>query len=312
MKVTWKKTWQAIKRSVLNDFSSYSISKLSAALAYYTIFSLAPLVIIMISIAGFFYGESAIEGKIYEEFNVLVGEQASLQIQNIIKTATLSGSLNRASIWGIIGLLLSAAGIFSEMQSSVNIIWNIKTKAKKAIRKLILNRLLSFLLVIGMGFIVVLFLIINTILDATLNRIIQMLPYVSVYVGYIVNQIIVFLFLSFLFALIFKFMPDMHLKWSYVRMGAFITAFLFMIGKLAISFYISHSKVASAFGAAGSVVILLLWVYYSSIIVYLGVAITKNYCSLSNIVVYPKDYAVLTMQVEAPVESFYSLTSKNN
>jgi membrane protein len=310
MKLTLKKTWLAIKESILNDFSSYNITKLSAALAYYTIFSLAPLVIIMISIAGLFYGEAAIEGKVYEELSVFVGEQASLQIQNIIKTATLSGSLNKASVWGIIGLLLSAAGIFSEMQSSVNIIWNAKTKAKKGIRKLILNRLLSFLLVIGMGFIVILFLIINTVLDATLNQIIQMLPYVSVYVGYIVNQIIVFLFLSFLFALIFKFMPDMHLKWSYIRMGAFITALLFMIGKLAISFYIGHSKVASAFGAAGSVVVLLLWVYYSSIIVYLGVAITKNYCRFSNIVVYPKDYAVLTMQVEAPIEQPSSTVKK--
>jgi membrane protein len=300
-------TWKIIKQSFA-DFFSERVMKLSAALSYYTLFSLPGLIIIILWISDIFYGRAAVEGTVYGQIADFVGKDAALQIQQTIRNATLSSDNKIATIVGLITLIIGATSVFGEIQDSINLIWRLKAKPRKGWLKLLVNRLLSFSIIITLGFLLLVSLVINGILDAFISRLTMAFPEAQVIALYIVNVILSFIITSFLFGLIFKVLPDAKIKWHNVRIGAFTTALLFMLGKFLISYYLGHNRMTSAYGAAGSVIVILLWVYYSAIILYFGAVFTRVYAIHTGSHIYPDDYAVWVKEVE--VESEHSLQAQ--
>lgn len=288
-------------QSAGSGFIKDSVPKLSAALAYYTIFSIGPMLVVIIFLANLFLGQQAAEGSVYEQARDLVGDEAALQIQEIIKNATLSGTNNIAAIIGFTTLFIGATTVFSEIQDSINSIWRLKVKAKRGWLKMLFNRLLSFSLVIGLGFILLVSLFINTAVEGFMGRLQELFPKRSVQLIYITNLIVTLFIISLLFAIIFKVLPDAIIRWRDVAVGALVTAMLFMIGKFGITFYINSSDIGSAYGAAGSLAVLFVWVYYSSMILYFGAEFTKCYAIKYGTEIIPNEYAVIfqTVQVES-------------
>ncbi len=312
-KVTPKGIWEILKNS-FTGFSDHKITKLSASLAYYTVFSMGPLLIVIISICSLFFGREAIEGQIYGQLEGFLGKDTALQLQDIIKKAAISGKGMIAVIIGGITLLIGATTVFAEIQDSINSIWGLKPKPKKGWLKFIQNRVLSFSVIISLGFLLLVSLGITAIIDGFSNRIMARYSDISVVLVYVVNQIITLAVISSIFGVIFKVLPDAEIRWRDVMLGSIVTAILFMIGKFGISFYISQSNVGSTYGAAGSLVILLLWTYYSSIILYFGAEFTKAYAVKYGTEIHPSDYAVSTreVEIETPGESLQDNAKKPN
>ena len=266
--------------------------KLSASLSYYTIFALPPLMIIIITLCGFFFGKDAVTGELYGQINGLVGSDAAVQIQNAIKNVELSESNVFATVFGGIMLLIGASGVFAEIQSSINFIWGLRAKPDKGIRKFIQNRLMSFSMIVSVGFLLIVSLLVNSVMDLLSDRLKLYFPESTVYLFYGLNLLIVFLIITLLFAIIFKTLPDGNIKWKDAFVGASSTSVLFMVGKFAIGFYLGSSTVATVYGAAGSVIIILLWVYYSAIILYFGAEYTKVYAKAFGGSISPNEYSV--------------------
>ncbi|MBC7848512.1 MAG: YihY/virulence factor BrkB family protein [Chitinophagaceae bacterium] len=303
MRSAFKNTWSILKQS-FSDFIDYRVLKLSAALAYYTIFSLPAMLIIIIAVSDIFWRRDAIEGSLYHQIQSFVGSEAALQIQEAIRAAALSNDSKIVAIVGIVTLLIGATSVFSEIQDSINSIWKLKAKPRKkwGILKLLLNRLLSFSIVISLGFLLLVSLIINSLMDILIERLTLQFPKVSVYVAYSFNLLLTFLITSFLFAIIFKVLPDARIKWRHIRAGAFTTAALFMIGKFLIGFYLGQSKLSTSYGAAGSIILILVWVYYSAMILYFGAVFTHAYVINRGSRIYPNDYAVWVQEIEIESE----------
>ena len=299
--MTLRGTWKIAKQTISN-FIDDKVLKLSAALAYYTIFSLPGLIIIVVWISDIFYGEKAVEGTVYGQIAGLVGKDAALQIQQTIRNATLSYETGFAATVGIATLVIGATSIFGEIQDSINTIWKLKAKPRKGWLKMIINRLLSFSIIITLGFLLLVSLIVNAVMDAFINKLTAIFPHTQVLIAYVFNMILSFAITSFLFGLIFKVLPDAKIEWRHVRAGAFTTAILFMAGKFGISYYLGHNKLTSAYGAAGSVIVILLWVYYSATILYFGAVYTRVYAIHKGSQIYPDDYAVWIEQVEVESE----------
>jgi membrane protein len=299
-------TWSIIRQS-FSEFIDNKVFKLSAALAYYTIFSLPAMLIIIIAVSDIFYRREAIEGSLYSQIQNFVGTDAALQIQETIRAAALSSDSRIVTIVGIITLLIGATSVFSEIQDSINLIWKLKAKPRRrwGILKLVINRLLSFSIVVSLGFLLLVSLIINSLMDILISRLTDIFPQVTVYLAYIFNLVLTFFITSFLFAIIFKVLPDARIKWRHIRAGAFTTAALFMIGKFLIGFYLGQSKLSTSYGAAGSIILILLWVYYSAMILYFGAVFTRVYVVHKGSRIYPNDYAVWIQEIE--VESDKSI-----
>ena len=294
--------WHVLKQSG-SDFIDDKVLKLSAALAYYTIFSVAPMLIIIIFLCDLFLGRDAIEGNIYGQIRGLVGSEAALQIQAMIKNASLSGDMSWATIVGFVTLVIGATGVFAEIQDSINYIWRLKSKPKKnGLLRMILNRLLSFSLVVSMGFILLVSLAVNGLVELFSSLVVRLLPgkITSGILFSLADFVVPFLVITTLFAIIFKVLPDARIKWKDVRVGAIATAILFMLGKFAIGYYLGASRVSSTYGAAGSIVIILLWVYYSAAILYFGAVFTHVYVQYFGARIYPNEYAVWIKQIEIP------------
>ncbi|MBC7874008.1 MAG: YihY/virulence factor BrkB family protein [Ferruginibacter sp.] len=298
-----KDAWKITKLS-FTDFFAHNILKLSAALAFFTVFALPGLLIIIIWVSDLFYGREVVEGTVYHQIEGFVGHSAALDIQEAMRSATQSSESALATIIGLVALLIGATSIFSEIQDSINTIWRLKAKPKKGfgIIKLLLNRLLSFSMIITMGFILLVSLVINGGLDFLLNNLMEKYPQMTVVVVYILNIILTYIITAFIFAAIFKVLPDARIKWKHVRIGACVTAFLFMGGRFVISYYLGHSRMTSAYGAAGSIIVVLLWVYYSSMILYFGAAFTHAYVMHKGSRIYPNNYAVWVQQIEVESE----------
>lgn len=296
-KPDFKKIWKVLKDS-FSGFSDDKVTKLSASLAYYTVFSMGPLLILIISLCGIFLGREAIEGQVYQQLEGFMGKDTAAQLQDIIKNAAISGKGPVALIIGTITLLIGATTVFGEIQDSINTIWGLKPKPKRGWLKMLQNRFLSFSVIISLGFILLVSLAVTSLVDGLNNILMRRFSDVSVIVFYIVNQVITLSVISFIFGVIFKVLPDASIKWKDVALGSVVTGVLFMIGKFGISFYISTSDVGSTFGAAGSLVVLLLWTYYSSLILYYGAEFTKAYAVNFGSPIHPSHYAVTTRQVE--------------
>lgn len=276
------------------EFTSNKIPKLAAALAYYTVFSLPALLIIIISLSDIFYGQQAIEGKLYQELTDLIGKEGALQIQETVRNTSLSTDSYFASIIGMVSLVLGATGIFAEIQDSINQVWHLKPKPRKGrgLLKMLVNRLLSFSMIAVLGFLLLVSLIVNSVMDIFMERFSRLFPDIGVALLYIFNFIFTFLVIASLFAVIFKVLPDAKIKWRDVRPGVVVTALLFMAGKFLISYYLGRSPISSSYGAAGSVIVILLWVYFSAIILYVGAVFTRIYALHRGSSIFPNNYAV--------------------
>jgi membrane protein len=297
LKNTLKKTGILFKET-FNEFIADNAIKLSASLSYYTIFSLPPLLIIIISITGFFFGAEAVRGELFGQINGLVGNDTALQIQDMIKNVKLSSSSTVATVIGIITLVIGASGVFAEIQDSINYIWGLKAKPKRGLVKFLKNRLMSFSMIGSVGFLLLVGLIVNSLMDVLNNRLAQYFPIDAVYLFYATNLLIVFMIITLLFTVIFKTLPDGKIALRDCIIGAGFTAFLFMIGKFAIGAYLGSSAIASVYGAAGSVILILVWVYYSAIILYFGAEFTKVYAHAHGQRIIPNEYAIRVVKTE--------------
>ncbi|MEZ0486550.1 YihY/virulence factor BrkB family protein [Fibrella aquatica] len=281
-----------------NSFMDDRGLKLSAALAYYTIFSLAPLLVLIMSLASIFLGEEAIQGQIFKQINGLVGNEAAKQIQDMIKNVGLSGKTNSALIISIGTLLIGATTIFVEIQDSINLIWRVKAKPEKGWLKLVKDRLLSSSLVVSLGFLLLVSLVINGLILALGDRLGRLLPGLSIYVVSGINFLISTAVISLLFGVIFKVLPDAKIGWKDVRWGALFTALLFMLGRYVIGIYIDTTGTSSSYGAAGSLIVVLTWIYYTAAILYFGAEFTQVYANHFGIRIEPADHAVYVEQTE--------------
>ncbi|RZK36924.1 MAG: YihY/virulence factor BrkB family protein, partial [Hymenobacter sp.] len=275
-KITFKGIWNVLK-DTFTGFTDHKVTKMSGSLAYYTVFSMAPLLVVIISLCGIFLGQEAAQGQIYNQLAGFMGKETALQLQDIVKKAAIGDKGVIAFVIGIATLLVGSTTVFADIQDSINTIWGLKAKPKRGWLKMLQNRFLSFSVIISLGFILLVSLAITSVLDGFSARLQARFSDVSVIAFYIVNQVLTLAVISLIFAVIFKVLPDALIKWRDVVSGAFFTALLFMLGKFGISIYIGQSDVGSTYGAAGSLVILLLWTYYSSIILYLGAEFTKAY-----------------------------------
>lgn len=289
--------YKTILLNAVNWFFDDRGFKMSAALAYNTIFSLGPLLFLLVFIGGQFYSEDAIEGRLYFELRDIIGSDAAKQIQEIViglgnqQTGFFTQTLS------IVALVIGATGVFTEIQDSLNLIWGVRAKAKKGLIKLLLSRLISFSLILGLGFLLIVSLLVNTILLSLSSQFIEILqlnkiiPELSQGALNLVNTGLIFLVLSLLFSVIFRFLPDVRLKWKDVWPGAFLTTVLFLLGKYLIGLYIESNKMANLYGAAGSVIILLLWVYFSAVILYFGAEFTRAYIEFKGEKIEPTKFA---------------------
>ncbi|QEM13247.1 YihY/virulence factor BrkB family protein [Mucilaginibacter rubeus] len=296
----FKQLWKVLLAS-FTGFSKDNGLKLSASLAYYTVFSIAPLLIIVISVAGLVFGQDAATDRLYPEIVHYVGKGPAAQIQDALKHLALSGKSGIAVVIGIVTLLLGASSIFIEIQDSLNMIWRVKAKPKSGWVQLLKNRFVSFSLIISLGFLLLATLIINIVISAVQDQIQRFFPQIDSITQILVKGInlgITLVVITTLFGIIFKFLPDVKIKWRDVRSGAVFTAILFMIGQYLISLYIQYTAQGSAYGAAGSIIVILVWIYYTSAILYIGAEFTQVYAEASGSHIEPADYAVHVQQTE--------------
>ena len=272
----------AILKLAYQGWKEDRASRLSAALAYYTIFSLAPLLVIVIAITGLIWEADVVRTQLLNQIQSLVGAEGATFVADLI---TNTGSQTEgivATIIGIITLLFGALGVFNELHNSLNIIWEVEEEKPKGflqtIKKVVIDRLLSFTMILGIGFLLLVSLVVSAGLSATQETIGNAIP-LSEFLLQIVNTIISIAVITVLFALMYKFLPDAEIAWRDVWVGAFITSIFFSLGKTAIGLYLGNSAVASSFGAAGSLILLLVWIYYSAQILFFGAELTQVYAN---------------------------------
>jgi len=260
-----------------NEFIDDHAIKLSASLAYYTIFSIGPLLLVIITLLGFFYKKATAVTQVFSQVRGIIGQSATDELQNILANMSKQTNTTLIGVIAIVVFIFGATGIFSEIQSSINYLWSIKAKPKRSWLKYITDRLLSLLLVIGMGFLMLITILLNIVVDLLSGRIEQFFGNVSTTLLKTANIGILFIIVTFVFAVIFKVLPDAKIRWKDALIGASFTGVLFLIGKFLISYYLSFSKGLNAYGAATSIILVLSWVYYSSMILYFGAEFTEVY-----------------------------------
>ncbi len=288
-------------------FMEDRVMKLSASLAYYTIFSLTPLIIIVLSAATLFFNDKMkTRDKFFIEVTELVGKPAATQIQGFVEHANKTGQSTMGLIIGIGTLIIGATAIFIEIQDSINLIWKVKAMPKKGWIKMLTNRLLSFSLIVSMGFLLLVSLVINSVVVGLGDKLVALISQSKVedvipvandtmaLLIYILNNALTLLAVTAVFTIIFKVLPDVNIKWKSAIIGALFTALLFSLGKYLIGIYIEKGSTVSAFGAAGSIIIILLWIYYTSIILYFGAEFTQAYAEKFDGGISPSKYAVFT------------------
>lgn len=301
-KLSLKGIW-AVLKDAFTGFSDHKVTKISGSLAYYTVFSMAPLLVMVIALCGIFLEKDAAQGQVYLQLKGFLGAETAAQIQDLIQKASIGDKGIVASIIGGVTLLVGATTIFADIQDSINTIWGIKPKPKRGWLKLLQNRFLSFSVIVSLGFVLLVSLGISAVLDGFSERLKLRFQDVSVIIFNGLNVLVTFIVITVIFGVIFKVLPDAKIKWRDVAAGAMVTALLFMLGKLGISFYIGQSDVGGTYGAAGSLIVILLWAYYSSIILYFGAEFTKAYAMRFGEAIHPNSYAVTTREIEVEEEN---------
>ena len=274
-------------------------SRLSAALTYYTVFSLAPMLIIAIAVAGLIWQQSSVQDMVLSQIQGLIGEQGREFIASLLDSASKPAQGVFATIVGLVTLIFGALGVFNELHNSLNTIWDVPVKQIKgfwnSVKEVVVNRFLSFTMVLGIGFMLLVSLMISTGISALGDWVGTLLPFQEVILQ-VINLIISLGILTVFFALIFKILPDADVAWRDVWVGAFVTAILFSIGKTLIGLYLGSSAVGTTFGAAGSLVLLLLWIYYSAQILFFGAEFTQVYANTLGSRIVPEGQAATKIQ----------------
>lgn len=267
--------WKLIKQTV-NEWTDDGAATRAAALAYYTVFSIAPMILIAIAIAGAIFGEEAARGEIHRQIEGLVGESGGKVIEEMVDSAAQPGRGAIATVIGVVVLLFAATGAFAELQSALNTFWGAKPRKLNGALAFLRTRVISFAMVLCIGFLLLVSLVSSAVISAIGNWVTRYTDDWTTVVQ-LVNQVVSFGGVTLLFAMIYKVLPDRKIEWSDVWLGAVVTSLLFNLGKLAIAVYLAKSSVASSYGAAGSLAVLLVWVYYSSMILFFGAEFTEVY-----------------------------------
>jgi len=295
----------AVIKSSAGEFNNNNSFRHAAALSYYTVFSLPPLLLIVITIASSVYGGEAISGQVYGQLKGLVGPDSAKFLQDSIAKFTLQQRGPVATTIGVATLLFAATTFFVTLQESINDIWNLKVKTTGiGIGAFVKQRFLSFGLILSVALLLLISFVISAVLSAFTGWLQHLIPEVGIIAIKLVDFVLSLGVTTLLFALIYRFLPDAIIRWRDVLVGAFITALLFVIGKFLIAFYIAKADPGSAFGAAGSAIVLLLWVNYSSLIIFFGAEFTQEFADTFGQKVHPKAHAVrVRLEEIAPGDS---------
>ena len=272
-----KQIWRLLKET-FKEWNDDNASRLAAALSYYTIFSLAPLLIIAIAIAGAVFGDEAAKGEIVKQIQGLVGKDGAEVIQTALQNAQKPDTRNFASIISIAVLLFGASNVFAQIQDALNTIWEVEPKPGRSIWQTLRKRFLSFAMVGGVGFLLMVSLILNAVLAGMVNYFGSLIPGFD-FLWQFANFAISFAVITLLFALIYKFIPDAKIAWNDVWVGSAMTSLLFVIGKSLLGLYLGNGSFGSAYGAAGSLIVLLAWINYAAQIIFFGAEFTQVYAS---------------------------------
>lgn len=289
----------AITKKAGSDIITDRVFRMSAALAFYTVFSMAPMLIVITTLCDFFYGHEVIEGRIHTEIRHFLGEASATEVQDIIRRAIIYLQHNWvARISGFAALIFGATSVFAEIQDALNYIWRVKAKPASGWLKVLVNRLLSFSMVLSLAFILMVSLVVDAVMAGLGAQLTSIFPQLEIIVAHTLNILLTFLVTFLLFGTIFKVLPDVRIRWKDVSIGAFTTSLLFMTGRLAIGYYLRLIHIDSSYGAAGTIVAMLLWVYYSALILYFGAEFTREYAQLKGRRIIPNDYAVSIRLIE--------------
>lgn len=290
--MNWAKEGWELVRDTYKEWTDDKVPRLAAALSYYTIFSIAPLLIVVIAVAGFVFGDEAVRGQLDNQIRGLVGIEAALTIQEIIANSSRPADNTLATIIGVVTLLLGAGGVFGQLQEALNTVWGVEPKPGGGILEIIKDRFFSFTMVLGVGFLLLVSLVISTLLSAVNTFALGVLPGWESFFQ-LLNQGISFLVITLLFAMIYKVLPDVKIAWRDVWVGAAITALLFTIGKFLIGIYLGNSSISSTYGAAGSFAVILVWIFYSAQILLFGAEFTQVYAKRYGSQIIPDKDAIL-------------------
>ncbi|RFC53896.1 YihY/virulence factor BrkB family protein [Brumimicrobium aurantiacum] len=264
-----------VVKTMIDGFGTHGVMTFAAAIGFYTIFSLPGLLVTIIVVAGFFLGKDAASGQLTSQLGEFIGTDIAQSISDIIVQVEVGGDGTLQTIIGVGTLVFSATTVFMSLQEGLNRIWDVVAKPKRGIVKFLINRVLSLGMIVGMGFIFIVSLISDTILEIFFNQIQKLIGAETSFLLDIVSTGLSFAIIFLIIAMIFKFLPDVKLRWKDVGMAALITAGLFVLGKYAIQVYLSNSSFSETYQAAGSIVVLLIWVYYSTVVILLGAEITR-------------------------------------
>lgn len=285
-----------IFKSALNEWYCKDPFRQSAIIAYYAIFSIPGLLVLIIAIAGYFFGTETVNQNLIAQISETIGSETALQIQEVLSKSTTEKSTTWGSIVGITILLVGATGVFVELQTTLNLIWNVKVKPQNGILRIIKARLFSFGLILAIAFLMTISLVISTALVAISNYIQFESSQLMMTIYRILNFVISLLVISSLFAMIFKILPDARIQWKHVWLGSLVTGLSFTMGKMALAYYFGNAQPASVYGAAGSIILILLWVSYSSMILFFGAEFTAAYAKMYSGIIPPTSIA----KVEVP------------
>ena len=263
-----------ILKETYAEWSRDNCLRLGAALAYYMIFSLAPMLVIVIAVAGFAFGEAAAQGQIVEQLRGMLGDEGAAGVQGMIRNASQAGTGTIATVIGLCTLLIGATSVFTELHAALNDVWNVPKPESWTWWDLVRARVSGFTIILGVGFLLLVSLVLSAALSGLHQRLADLFPGAPL-VFQVANFVVSFAVVTLLFAMIFKILPDAAIRWGDVWVGAAFTSLLFGIGKFAIGFYLGRAGAGSVYGAAGSLVIVLLWVYYSSQLLFFGAEFTQ-------------------------------------
>jgi membrane protein len=292
-----KSGWNVIKGTA-GGLSRDRVTILGAALAYYAIFSIAPMLVIIVGVAGLVFGEGNARHQMMDQLRSAVGPRSAGVIESMMASQTRQGSLI-ATIIGVVVLVLGASGVFGQLKTSLNLIWHVQARPGRAVLGLVMDRVLSLLVLIGIGILLIVSLLLSTAVTAFYNSINQTIQ-IPGFVARIIQLVVSGFVLTLLFGLVFKLLPDVRIRWRDLWVGSITTALLFLAGEYLLGLYLGRQGAASPYGAAGSVVLILMWIYYSSLIVLIGAEFTQTYTRQTGATIEPGKYAEWMTGSEAP------------
>ncbi|MDX2002823.1 MAG: YihY/virulence factor BrkB family protein [Chitinophagales bacterium] len=306
------KNFWSILKSAYKEWNSDDPFALGAVTAYYAIFSLPALLVIIITVAGFVFGQEAVTGQVSGQISEFVGPDSAKSVEEMIKSTTEYGTSWWAVVLGVVTLIFGATGVFYQLQKQLNRIWGLEVEPKRAWVKLIKDRATSLGVILAIGFLLLISLMLTSVLSVLSKWIEAQLPDIFLYGFFVFDFLFSASIITLLFAMIFKILPDAHIPWRATWIGAAMTTLLFLLGKFALGIYFGQADPASAYGAAGSVVLILLWVNYSSLILFFGAEFTQVYARHKGIKIRPKAHAnFLDQKVERGLEKIKSIRKRD-